>query len=83
MTAVVQPKEITMIRWLQRDKISPINVMAGDKITLTYTNEKGKTEAVMSQDIGRTMRFDEAGVFVFEDEFGMAEGVGGVFGESK
>ncbi len=72
-----------MLKWLKREKIAPIYLEAGDTIELRHKNSRGVEETVMREDIGKTMVVDEAGVFTFEDEFDMEEGVGGVFGKAK
>jgi len=70
-----------MFKWLKREKISTIYVCAGDKVELSHEKE-GKKTKVLSADITRNMKLDEAAVFEFKDEFDMKEGVGGVFGKS-
>ena len=72
-----------MIKWLKREKITPIKVCAGDTVELSHVDEYGKRKTVLIAAIEHTMSFDEACVFTFEDEFGMSNGVGGVFGKSK
>lgn len=72
-----------MIKWLKREKIASIHLCAGDSIVLKYQDWKGDQHETVRSEIGKTMTVNEVGVFTFEDEFDMEEGVGGVFGKSK
>ncbi len=69
------------MKWLQRKKIKPINLMPGDTLKLLNRN-KGVTEELMSQDIETVLTVDEIGVFELENEQGFKRAIGGVFGES-
>ncbi|HEA67761.1 MAG TPA: hypothetical protein ENI07_13185 [Desulfobacterales bacterium] len=65
-----------MIKWLGRKKISEKYLEPGDVIRLIWD---GKT--VLSKEVIKSMVINEAGVFEFDNEFEMKQGIGGVFGK--
>jgi hypothetical protein len=67
-----------MIKWLKREKIAPLNLSRGDSVVLSSDNKE-----VMRATIDKTCMLDTAGIFEFDDEFDMKEGIGGVFGRDK
>lgn len=68
-----------MVRWLARNKVRPISVVAGDTITAVY-NGGGRHEEVTTN-IDKAMTVDVIAVGEIEDELGFKHGVVGVFGK--
>jgi hypothetical protein len=73
------PEPITGQRILKRQKFSPIHVVPGDSVMLTY-HEPGKPERILVEEtVTRMMTFDEG--VVFEAEFEGRRATGGLFVE--
>ena len=74
-----------MIKLLERTEISPIVLLPGDSLEITYTPPGlfRRTRVLLTETVDATYRVTEVGVFSFEDEFGVKRGIGGYFGEGE
>ncbi len=59
-----------------------INALPGDTFGLYHT-ENGKRHQVLKHYITEPIKIDVAIVYKFENEFGLKEGLMGIFGSSK
>lgn len=69
------------LNWKQREKISPINVQAGDTIQVNFRDVKGNVKVLIDDKIGRTMVIDEVGIF--NAEVDGRDAIGGVIINQK
>ena len=67
-----------------RDKLQDkIRLSKGDALQLTYTDEHDVEQYKKTFEIEQDVVVTHAGIFTFEDEFGLDNGIGGFFGEEK
>ena len=71
-----------MFKWLDKKKIEPVYVEAGDTFILDIEDEHGNRETLLTENITQSLTIDEIGIFTFKNEFDMLEGIGGIFGKS-
>lgn len=75
------------MRIRKRERIAPINMMAGDSIALTYEEEDGQKRVLVHDTVDRSMVVDEAIVFDLEeherDELGVDDAIGGLFARRR
>lgn len=57
--------------------------MPGDKLQLSYTEPNGKKHTALTQNIEKAASYDKVIAFLLENEFGLKEGLGGIFGKDE
>lgn len=72
---------------LLRKKMSPIHLMVGDSINLTYVDARERTTIICSKGIDQTMIVDEAIIFELSKKelkaLELTDAIGGLFGKAK
>jgi hypothetical protein len=63
-----------MFSFKQEKEFPPIYLTRGDSLNISYTDDTGKTDLILSQSIEDDMIINQAKIFAFKDEFGMKEG---------